>query len=808
MARYGRSSLATVLALGAVLAAGGFAVARSLPPGTVRTIAGGIGGPARATSVGLTPCGVAFGAGSLYVSEGTTIRRVNPVSDWLSNVAGVGTEGFAADGTPALSAQLGGDARAGLVCGVAVDRWGNTIFADWHNSRVRVIAATTGTFYGQRMAAGRIYTIAGDGVGGLAGDGGPAVDAELAGPSEMAFDHSGNLIITDRDGGEIRVVAASTGTYYGQAMTAGDIYRIAGDGKHQGFSGDGGPATSAELAKPRGVAVDQAGNVVFADMLNNRIRVIAAKDGTYYGQAMAAGDIYTIAGQGAGVYNGDGIPAVKATLYGPSRVVMDGVGNLVIADQFQSRVRVVAVRTGSFYGQAMKAGDIYTIAGDGQFGFSGDGGLAVKASLSIPSSVVMDGHGNVVIADGDNDRVRVVAVRTGTFYGLPMKADHIYSVAGTGNPVGFSSGVSVTRAQLPWYLTVKLDHAGNLVLTGDGFGRVLYIPASPGTYWGQSMRAGDIYSIAGNGGTAFSGDGGLATRASTDAVDAITDSAGNLVIADIDNSRIRVVAARTGRYWGLKMLAGHIYTIAGNGVQGSSGLGGPGVKASLAGPISVAVDRAGNLLISEIWANRIVVLARRSGVFYGRSLAANHLYLIAGTGTCFFSGDGGPARRAAICNPNALAEDSAGNLLFSDQGNSRIRVIARRTGMFYGQAMTAGDIYPLAGNGSSSAGANGVLATTTGVAPSGLAVDAAGNVVFAESLWNRIRVVADGTGTFYGVAMTAGDIYTIGGTGIGGFSGDGGPALAAQFMKPDDVAVTKSAELLISDRGRIRTISG
>ncbi len=768
----------------------------AIPPGTVRTIAGGIGGPARATSVGFRPCGVAFGAGFLYVSEGTAIRRVNPVSDWLTNVAGVGTEGFAADGTPALSAQLGGDAEVGA-CGVAVDRWGNTVFADWHNLRVRVIAATTGTFYGQGMVAGRIYTVAGDGVRGLAGNGGPAVGAELAGPSEMAFDQSGNLIIADRDGCEIRVVAASTGTFYGQAMTAGDIYSIAGSG-HQGFSGDGGPATSAELGRPRGLAVDQVGNVVFADMLNNRVRVLAVKDGTFYGQAMTAGDIYTIAGEGAGVYNGDGIPAVNATLYGPSSVAVDGAGNLVIADQFQNRVRVVAVRTGTFYGQAMTAGDIYTIAGDGQAGFSGDGGLATKASMFVPSSVATDGSGNVVIADRVNDRVRVVAVRTGTFYGLPMKADHIYTVAGTGNSIGVRSGVPALRAQLPWYMTVKLDHAGNLVLTGDGYGRVQYVPARAGTYWGRFMRAGYIYSVAGNGSTAFSGDGGLAAKASVDAVDAVTDPAGNLVIADINNARIRVVAARTGRYWGLSMRADHIYTIAGNGVQGSSGLGGPGVKASLDGPISLAVDRAGNLLISEIWANHIVVLAIRSGVFYGRSMAADHLYSIAGTGNCWFSGDGGPARRAAICNPD----------LFSDAGNSRIRVIASSTGMSYGQSMTAGDIYTLAGNGSTATGGNGVPATTTGVSPSGLAVDADGNVILVENIWNRIRVVAGRTGTFYGVAMTAGDIYTIGGTGVGGFSGDGGPALAAQFMRPDDVAVTKSGELLIADRGRIRTISG
>src|SRR5260370_22228550 len=110
--------------------------------------------------------------------------------------------------------------------------------------------------------------------------------------------------------------------------------------------------------------------------------------------------------------------------------------------------------------------------------------------------------------------------------------------------------------------------------------------------------------------------------------------------------------------------------------------------------------------------------------------------------------------------------------------------------MSYGQSMTGGDIYTLAGNGSTATGGNGVPATTTGVSPSGLAVDADGNVILVENIWNRIRVVAGRTGTFYGVAMTAGDIYTIGGTGVGGFSRGVGPALAAPFLRPGDVAVT------------------
>ncbi|HEX4060626.1 MAG TPA: hypothetical protein VHY58_06345, partial [Streptosporangiaceae bacterium] len=245
------------------------------------------------------------------------------------------------------------------------------------------------------------------------GDGGPATSAELYFPQGVAVDGAGNLVIADTTNGRIRVVAASTGTFYGKAMTAGHIYTVAGtDG--QGFSGDGGPATSAELYFPQGVAVDGAGNLVIADTTNNRIRVVAASTGTFYGKAMTAGHIYTVAGDGTAGFSGDGGPATSAGLHGPDGVAVDGAGNLVIADTFNQRVRVVAGSTGTFYGQPMTAGDIYTVAGNGTVnghgiaGFSGDGGPATSAELYYPEEVAVDGAGNLVIADSGNNRIREV----------------------------------------------------------------------------------------------------------------------------------------------------------------------------------------------------------------------------------------------------------------------------------------------------------------------------------------------------------------------------------------------------------------
>jgi hypothetical protein len=156
---------------------------------------------------------------------------------------------------------------------VTVDPQGNLVITDTGNNRIRVVAATTGTFYGQAMTGGDIYTVAGGGTGGL-GDGGPATSAQLAGPWGVTLDSSGNLVIADTGDSSIRVVAETTSTFYGQAMTAGDIYTVAGNGS-AGFSGDGGPATSASLSGPEAVLTDSAGDVLISDTGNGRVREVA-----------------------------------------------------------------------------------------------------------------------------------------------------------------------------------------------------------------------------------------------------------------------------------------------------------------------------------------------------------------------------------------------------------------------------------------------------------------------------------------------------------------------------------------------------
>ena len=309
------------------------AVRGQVAAAVISTVAGGVGGPARGSGLALFgPCGVTFSAGSVYVGDGLALRKINPRTDWLTTPAGNGISGPIFDGLLASRASI-------LACSVAFDRAGNAVLPNELGNVIEVVAARTGTFYGKAMTAGHIYTVAGNGSHGFSGDGGPAIQAEFDNPAGTSVDGAGNLLIADTGNDRVRVIAARTGTFYGKAMTAGDIYTVAGGGS--AALGDGGPATKARLFDPQNAAVDGAGNLLIADRLDERIRVVAATSGTFYGQAMTAGDIYTVAGDGNSGFSGDGGPATKAALQDPTSVASDRTGNLIIADSFNSRIRRV-----------------------------------------------------------------------------------------------------------------------------------------------------------------------------------------------------------------------------------------------------------------------------------------------------------------------------------------------------------------------------------------------------------------------------------------------------------------------------------
>ena len=770
-------------------------VSQRTAAGIITTIAGGVGGPGRATKIALSPCGAASARGQLYLAEGSAVRRVSEATDRLTTPAGTGSAGPLGDGGPATKASAGG-------CGVALDHAGNLVISG--SGRIRLVAVSTGTFYGQAMTGGDIYTVAGGG-GDDRGNGIPAIDASLD-SGEVAVDAAGNLLVADTNNGRVRAVAVTNGTFYGQAMAAGDIYTVAGGGAPKGL-GDGGPATKARIREPQGVAVDRAGNLLITDA-RSRIRAVAVKDGRFYGQAMTANDIYTVVGSGNRGFSGDGGRATKAQINLPEAVASDRAGNMLIADTGNNRVRVVAVRTGRFYGRAMTANHIYTIAGNGKTGFSGAGRPATKASVGQPRGVTVDGLGNLVITA--SGRALVVAARARRSYSRTMTAGRIYPVAGNGRLEFSGDGGLATRAQFtdPW--AVAADRAGNVLIADQSGDRVRAKAARSGRLYGRRMIAGHIYTVAGNGRFGFTGDGGPASKARLDSpVGIALDAAGNVLIPDNANNRVRVVAAKTGRFYGRAMTTGHIYTVAGNGKPGSTGDGRPARKASISLPLGITVDHAGNLVITT--ANRVRVVAARTGRFYGLAMTAGDIYRVAGNGKQGSGGDGGPARQAKLGHPWGVAVDGTGNLVVV--AGARVRVVAVKTGTFYGQAMTAGDIYRVAGGGQDLA--DGIPATSAWLgSPTTIAVDGAGNLIIA-AIPNRIRVVAAHSGTFYGQAMTAGDIYTVAGNGDeglqggGGFSGDGGPATAAELSGPIGVAVDGAGDLLIADsgNGRIRMVS-
>jgi hypothetical protein len=187
------------------------------------------------------------------------------------------------------------------------------------------------------------------------------------------------------------------------------------------------PVGRAAPAHPCGAAVDGAGNLVFADTGNNVVRVAAARTGTFYGVKMRAGQVYIVAGR----VSAHGTPATQAVLRG---VAIAADGNVVVSDSGNQRIRLVAAANGRFYGQAMMSGDICTIAGNGSAGFAGDKGPAVRAELRSPAGVAIDGEGNVIFADAVNNRLRLVAARSGLFYGQQMTVGPSTRSQGTGSP--------------------------------------------------------------------------------------------------------------------------------------------------------------------------------------------------------------------------------------------------------------------------------------------------------------------------------------------------------------------------------------
>ncbi len=543
------------------------------PEGVIVTVAGngtagygGDGGPATEASLN-TPRGLALdGAGSLYIADSGNhrLRRVTPEGVILT-LAGAGVGGYSGDGVPGVAARLNSP------YGVALDPAGNVYIADRLNRRVRRVSAVDGV----------ITTVAGAGIAGYSGDGGPAAAARLISPVAVAIDVLGSLYVADSDNHRIRKVAG------------GLISTVTGSGTF-GFSGDGGPVSEARLDTPTALAFDPAGNLHVADAGNHRVRRIAT-----------GGLIVTWAGSSH--FRGEGAAASSALLFGP-RGVATANGDVYTADTDNHRVRKVSA-----------AGLITTVAGTGTRGFSGDGGPAVGAQLSSPAAVALDAAGNLYIADSGNSRIRLVT-----------PAGIIRTVAGDVEPLNNPRALAI-------------DSAGHLYIADTFNHQVRVLPVSGGLRW-----------VAGTGEAGYGGDGQLAVSAQLNQPYGLAvDAGGNLYISDSGNHRVRQVSP-----------GGVIRTVAGTGVPGFSGDGGPAAAAQLSSPRGLAIGPAGEIYIADADNRRLRVVT-----------AGGVIRTVAGSGRAGFSGDGGPARVAELnfsVAGGAVALAGA-DLVLADQMNHRVR---------------------------------------------------------------------------------------------------------------------------------------
>ncbi len=631
------------------------------PAGTLTVVAGtgtpgytgdGVAGGAALYATLNHPWAVAVdGSKNVYIADynNCAIRKVD-TTNTITTIAGGNACTWAGDGGKATAASLY------YPEGVAVDTLGNLFIGDYANCRVRKVV----------LATNIINTVAGNGTCGYLGDGGLASAAELSYVAGIATDTAGDLFIGDYNNCVIRMVTKSNAR----------ISTIAGN--HTcGFSGDGSAATAAEISQAYALAVNPAGTVVtFSDYSNQRVR-----------RFTVGGSINTIAGTGvacSGLTCGEGAAATSFKFYNPLGVSVAPNGTIYVSDNqnyaiesftaggninlfagnHSYNVETLATATPANgvtlnypYGITDVGGNVYIgdshnymvreyvkasglvnfIAGNGTYGFTGDGAAATAAEFTYTWGVAKDAAGNVYIADGSNCLVREVG--TGGIVNV---------FAGLANPnpgCGYTGdGGTATSAKLYQPTAVAVDSKGSVYIVDYSENVV------------RKVTAGVINTIAGIGGLAgYSGDGGPATSALLYNPEGVAvDPTGNVFIADYNNSRIRRIDAATGI----------ITTVAGTGSSAFSG-DGLATSNSVYAPQGIAVDANDNLFFSDF--NNRVRWVSPNGI----------MTTIAGNGSASYTGDGGPATAATLYEPTGVTLDAAtGNILVSDYNNGRVRSIS------------------------------------------------------------------------------------------------------------------------------------
>ena len=660
----------------------------------------------------------------------------------INSIAGGGPNNIAA-----LSASIG------YAESIAFDSAGNAYIANSYLYANQII----------EVSSGIVTVVAGNGTPGYSGDGGPATSAALYQPEGVFVDGSGNIFIADTENSVIREVVASTGNIQ---TVVGVNYDASGGSACQS-GGDGGPALSAHLCLPYSVFVDGSGNIFIADFGNSTIREVAA----------STGNIQTIAGTPGTPGYIDDVPATDAELDLPGSVFVDSAGNIIVADTFNSVIRVVnpSAQPVTVANTTIPAGYIGTVAGSQYDSFegsscqlTGDGGPALSAFLCLPFGVFVDGSEDIFVADYANFAIRkVVPAGTISTVAGTLGADcETYATTGCGD------GAAATSAQLNYPSGVTLN-SGNIFI------------ADTEDFVVREVTGGNIQRFAGNAFQAYSGDGGLPTKAELNNPGTVfVDLSGNVFIADTSNSVIREIVASTG----------DITTVAGNGTAGYSGDTGPATSAELNFPQGVFVDSAGDIFIADSANNVIREVVASSG----------KIQTVVGNGTAGFVDDVAPLL-AELDDPYAVAVDISGNIFIADNANDVIRVVNTGTSaLTFGPiSVPPNTILTVAGTPqqdcgedqtSSSCGDGNVANTVNTVylsSPAGVAVDTTDDIFIADTFDNAIREVSVSTGIIETVAGTIGA--------IGGFSGDGGPATSAFLDSPYGVFIDESNDIFIAD---------
>ena len=640
------------------------------------------------------------------------------------------------------------------------------------------------------LANGYIYTYAGNGIQGYSGDGGAASTAELSWPRGVSLDAGGNLYIADTSNDRIRRVDAASGI----------VTTVVGG--TQGSSGDGGPAISAELSYPEGVTSDAAGNLYIADTLNNRIRKVDA----------ATGIITTVAGNGTGGFGGDGGLATNALLDVPAAVALDTSGDIYVADTGNNCIRRVDAITGI----------IITVAGDGNAGFSGDGGPATKAELTTPFGIAVDASGNLYIP-GDL-RIREVSAATAI----------ITTIAGNGIQGYSGDGGPAVDAEFWDTEGVTVDTSGNLYIADTADGTIRRVSAATGI----------IITVAGDGVDGYGGDGGPTTSAELHyPEDAALDGAGNLYIADTWNNRVRVVRPNTPEITtnttltavSTTLTVGQTLTLTATVTQASGGtpagtvtfnngtvslgsatLNGSGVATltftPAVGNYSVTASYGGSSTDSPSRSTP-PDLVTVNGIATTTSLSASAISLPVGqilTVTATVDAASGSTPTGTVTFLNGTTSLGSGSLnnsgvatlaitpsvgsysIIASYGGSTTDDASSSTAVSVSvtSASNSPNIYTFAGDGVLGYNGDGELATSAELNGSvQMAMDTNGNVYLADGYNHRIRKVFASTGT----------IATVAGNGTSGYSGDGGPAIDAELENPNGVAIDAAGNIYISD---------